>query len=381
TVFAPTGVTAGPSREARRPATRLGALGGVMLAAWSAACLTTLILLVGARWLRYSRWSTAPGLDDVLREMMVIEQQALLWPLVYDILAFRSILLALALPVLGLHRRLRSRLVTQVDGVWHLTPVTVAILLGAMVWLHYLFDLNPTVTVVCGSSLVLAALAGYPRVASVLPPVVSLAVWGAFFVYWLVAAGDPTERLTIAVWAVVLLTTHRYLATRLARRDLALVRAVAVIPMNLLPAALPLIVPLHGGTFLGDGLAYSFCEVRGRHALYAAVPACGSVQPAYEECLEGKIAEYDLTSMQPAATHRFFSPSFYGRFEVLVCLDDEVQVGVQDAWYQGRSVVQSVMSFPVAAPTRFSVLTVDGGIGATLAYDEEHDAFYYSGEF
>ena len=349
--------------------------------AWAVASLAILLVLIGARFVRYTGWSAVPGVDRVLREVMVVEQQAFLWPWAYGILHLPTVLLALTVLIVGLHRRLPERLVRRVDGRWRLTPLAVSVLLGVMVWLHYLFDLNPTVAVACATSLLLVSLTELTLVAQVASPAVLIALWAAFFASWLLAAGDPTERVTIAIWAVLLLGTQRWLLSRIGRRDLGLLRVLAVLPMNLLPATLPIVLPLHGGRFLDQGLAYSFCEVAGREVLYAAVPVCGSVKAGYDECRDGHVAEYDLRSMKRVATDEFFSPTFHGRLELLVCLADEVQVAIQAAVYQGRPVVQGVLSFPVDSPANFRVLTAEKGIGTTIAYDRGHDALFYSGEF
>jgi hypothetical protein len=349
--------------------------------AWSATCVAILLVLVGGRWLRYTSWSAAPALDRALRELMVVEQQAFLWPWVYSSLKARTVLLAAAVVVVGLHRRLLGRLVHRVDGVWHGTPIAVSLLLGGMVWLQWLFDVNPTVALVCAASLVLAWATRLPRVARAVPAIVVVAAWIALFAWALVTAGDAADRLAIGVWALVLATTERLLAPRVGRRDLTLLRVAAVMPVNLLPAILPIVVPLHGGMLFGRGLAYSFCERPDGRRLYAAVPVCGSVDAGYEGCRDGSVVEYDLPTLTPVATHRFFSPTFYGRLELLTCLEDEVQVAIQALVYQGRNVVQGVLSFPPEAPEKFTVLTADAGIGTTIAYDRAHDAFYYSGEF
>lgn len=352
----------------------------VLLVAWSASCLGVLLFLIGVRWLRYTSWSAAPSLDGVLPELMVLDGQAFLWPWAYTTLNARIVLLAVALLVVGLHRRLLDRLVLRTDGRWRLTPLAVAALLGVMAWLHYLFDLNPTVAVVCATSLVLAWLTGHARVTASLPRGVLVAVWGGFFACCVVVAGDAIDRLTIVVWTVLLAATHRYLGPRFGAGDLALLRGAAVIPMNLLPAALPLVLVLHGGTRLGEGLAYSFCEVPGRAVVYAAVPVCDSVRTAYEDCGEGRVVEYDRDTLKRVAAHDFFSPEFHGRLELMVCLPDEVQVTVQSAKYRGRSLVHSVLSFRAADPSEFNPLFATG-IGAAMAYDGAHDAVFYSGEF
>jgi hypothetical protein len=349
----------------------------VLHVAWSSACLLALVVLIGARWLRYTTWSSLPALDHALRETMVVDEQAFLYLWAWTTVKLPTLLLAAAVVVVGLHRRLLDQLLRREDGRWRLTPLAVSAALGLMAWLHYLFDVNPTVAVVGGASVGLAWVLGRARV----PSRAALAVWAGLFLGALLAAGDLADRLTIAAWALFLFGTQRYLAARLRSGDLALLRALALMPANLLPAVLPMLVPLHGGTLLGPGFAYSFCEVPGRGSLYAAIPQCDTPLTDYDACRGGRIVEYDLTSMKPAAEYALFSPSFYGRLEQLACFDDQIQVAVQSLVYQGRDVVQGVVSLPVSSPRDFTVLTADKGIGTAIAYDAAHDAVFYSGEF
>ena len=311
---------------------------------------------------------------------MVAVAQLFLWPWVYTTLNSSAIVLALAVLVAGLHRRLPAHLVTSHDGRWRLTPATVSLLLGVMVWWHYLFDVNPSIAAMCATSLVLAWVLEHPRLAPALPTSVQLAVWAAFFMAWLVAAGDFADRLTIIAWAVLLLGTHRYLVSRTLRRDLAVLRVLMVAPINLLPAYLPLLLPLHGGTRLGDGMAYAFCEIPDRGSLYATVPRCDTPRIRYEDCGNGAVVEYDLKTMTLVAAHRFFSPDFYGRFEPVVCLPDEVHAGIQGTRIRGRILDHSAMAFSAADPREFNPSLVEG-LGVQIAYDEKHDAVFYAGEF
>jgi hypothetical protein len=354
---------------------------GMVGAAWRVGCVAGLVLLIGARWFRYTRWAAIPGLDGLLREIMVLDAQAFLWPWVYTLSELRIVLLALATVVVALHRRLPGQLVRRVDGVWRLTPLAVSLLLAGMLWSHYAFDLNPTVATVCATALVLTLVVGHRRTKAALPKYVPAVVWCAFFAASLIAARDSTDRITIVVWAIVLLATHRLLGPRMAGPDLLLLRTAAVIPMSLLAATLPLFVPLHGGVRLGDGLAYDFCEIPGRGTLYATVPVCGSVWASYEDCRGGRVVEYSLNGMKRIAEHNFFSPDFYGRLELIECLDDEVQVAVQAAVIHRHKPVQTALAFPVANPNTFNPLAAGENMGITIAYDRAHAGIFYTGEF
>ena len=347
---------------------------------WCGACLATLAVLVGVRWLRYASWSTVGPVDRVVGELMIIDAQAFLWPWGYTRAQQGTILLAGLVAIAGLHRRFPEHCVYRNDGVWRATPTAIGLLLALMVWFHYLFDLNPTIGGGCLVSLALVTAVSSPRFA------VLQRTWlvrGAAMLLlgcWLWIARDPVDRLTIVAWVAVLATTQRYLTSRIGGTEVALLRGLAIMPMNLLPAMLPLFVPLHGGTHLGDGLAYGFCESPDHQRLYATIPVCDSVHTDYDDCRDGHIVEYDLRTLTPSATHRFFSPQFYGRFEMPVCMGDEVQVAVQGTVFEGKPVRQTVLSFPVAAPSRFNPVFATG-IGVAIAYDPQDDASFYSAEF
>jgi hypothetical protein len=346
-------------------------------ATWAVVCIALLVFLIAVRWVRYASWSSAPGLDALLAQLMILDVQTFLWGWVHTTIKLEIVLIATAVLVVGLHRRLPQRLVHHAGDVWRLQPLAVSMLLGAMLWWHYLFDLNVTIALVCAGSLVITWLSERwppPR------PVMSVA-WAGFFTAWMVAAWDATDRLTIALWGIVLFALARWAAPRVGRRELALARVSAVMPMNLLPALLPLALPLHGGTYMGDGLAYGYCEVPGRGTVYATVPVCGSVQPSYEKCLAGRVVEYDLGSKKPIAERNYFSPAFYGRLEQIECLDDEVHVAIQGAWVRGEPFGNSVLAFPVSAPDSFNPALAGPGVGITMAYDRAHDAVFYSAEF
>lgn len=355
------------------PAARLGR---ALCALWSGACLVVLVLLIAGRALTYTTWFASPAVDRVLRELMVLEQQSFFWSWVTTTALVPQVLAVAVLVAIAGHRRALAALVTRTGGVWRLTPVAVAIVATVMLWLHFLFDLNPTVGIACATSLVLAAIVGRVRT----PTLVGAALWAVFFAAWMLVARDAMDRLALVAWALVLAGTQR-LAAHVGRRELSLLRVLAVVPMNLLPAVMPLVLPVSGGTRLGDGLGYGFCDVPGRPTVYATVPVCDSIRTSYEECRHGRVVEYDKETAAAVAEHRFFSPDFYGRLELAECLDDEVQVSVQSTVLLGRNVVQTAMAFPIADPRVFNPSVAGEGMGITIAHDRAHRALLYMGEF
>jgi hypothetical protein len=348
--------------------------------AWVVACLAALALLIGIRWFRYSGWLVGPTTDRLLPDLMILDAEAFLWLWVAERVEASTMALAFALLVVGLHRRLVGLLIHQVDGVWHLTSAGMSLGLGGMVLFHYVFDMNPTLASLCAESLVLITVTSHPRVSVALPRPLQLGFWGVALVYWLVALGDPVDRLTFTTWAAFLFATHHYLGGRVGGGALALLRVGAVLPTSLLSVMMPLLLPLHGGTRLGDGLAYTFCEVPDRGRLFANIPECDSIWTDYEHCGGGAVAEYDLSTMTRVATHRFFSPDYYGRMEKLVCLPDQVLLTVHATVFDRHPPVESVLAFRPESPGTFNPRFATG-IGCTIAYDAAHDAVFLTGEF
>lgn len=384
-------------------------LGGMLHRVWWLVVVVALVVLLGARFLRYAGGAASrPWLDA----LMVVDGQAFLWLWAYSRLKLRMIVAVVAVVLLARHRRVLADLVARESTGLRLRPAAVSLLLGLLVWVHYLLDLNPTVAAVCGATLALAwvaeAASGGLRATTRVPTddwrgvpsrgdadrdhagssagrraSATLRVGAAMVVAaaCLAVAGDVMDRAAIAVWLGVLWASHRLLAPRFPARDVALLRAAVVPAMNLLPALLPLVLGVPGATRVGDGLAYSFCELPGRRALYAAVPACDSVRRDYADCRGSRVVEYDAETLAPRAAHDFFSPDFYGRLELLLCLDDEVQVAVQGSVRHGRSLGMSVLRFPADAPERVTPVFLADGYGATMAWDRAHDAVFYSTEF
>lgn len=341
---------------------------------WWVIALAALGALVGVRFLRYAGGAAErPWLDAA----MVVDGQAFLWLWAYSRLKVRMVVAALAILVVARHRRFVAGFVARTPAGFRLRPAAVSTLLGALLAVHYLLDLNPTVATVAACTLVLLWIG--ERLGAT--GVVAAGGWAVVAVLALAVAGDVMDRIAIAVWLGGLLASHALLSTRLPARDLLLLRAAAVPVVNLVPAVLPLLVGVAGGVRLGDGLAYSFCERPSGGSLYAAVPVCDSVRRDFEDCRGSRVVEYDPETLTPVAAHDFFSPDFYGRLELLLCLDDEVQVAVQGSVWQGKPLTMSVLRFPADAPERFTPVFLADGFGATMAWDRTHDAVFYSTEF
>jgi hypothetical protein len=362
--------SAGVGPDAEGPAS-------VLHRSWWCFSLLVLALFIGVRWLRYLPVSWPPALDHLLGGLMIWVTQLFAWPFVLTTLVPRFALIGGVLAALLFHRRL----VRRVGTVWRFTPLLVSLLCGAMLWLHYLFDLSPFVASLCLVSLLLA----WPRERRPIAGGASARLlalgWVAFFGFWLWHAGDFAERAAVGFWAVTLFATRRYGPRFLGVREQRLLLVLAVIPANLLSCLLPLVLPWHGGTRFGDGMAYDFCEVPKRGVLLASVPACGAVINGYADCGRGQVVAYDAATLERLTAYSFFSPGYYGRLEELVCLEDEIHVGVQSTRYRGRLAGPTSMSFPLDAPERFKPLMAGRAAGSNIVYDPHHDALFYTDEY
>lgn len=341
--------------------------------AWRGTCLGLLAFLLGARALRYHALSSAPWLDRAFGEIMVFESQTLMWSVTAASLLFVPVLLAL----LAAAFFLRGRLARKEGGVWSLTPAALSAVYGFMVWTQYLFDLNPFVAVFCGLSALVPRLRTAPRR-------LVTAAWVIWFAAWTWAAHDFADRAAVLAWAPVLFVAAPAAARRLGAREVRLALLLAIIPMNLLTAAIPLAVPLHGGSLLGGGFAFDFCESSKHGRLLATVPACGSVSSflgTKPDCRRGRVAVYDNTTLERLTDYDFFSDGYSGRLEQISCLGDEAVVGLHGTRYRGdEDWGQTALSFPIATPEKFTPVLVGRGVGAVFAHDARRDALIYSGE-
>lgn len=332
---------------------------------------------VGLRAARYLPLELPPALDAALGTGLVITTFQFIFPLV--LAPFQA---AVAAGLAAAALLAPSAVFARAAPPWCLRPWVHAVVWLGLAFNHYLLDLNPYLA--CTLVIALAAVvadgvgAGNARRRAI------LAASSAGGIAWLGFAAEtaPETAAAIAYAAVaglVVLRGRRWVGAR----ERGLIVIAAGIAAQLAAAFLPLALPRHGGTWAGDGLAYSFCEVPGRSTLFAAVPEAPTMQEwsarsAHGE--EGYVAEYDLENRRPRAQHRFFSEDFHGRLEFLVCLDDSVQVGMTNVFIDGRREPDHAIAFSVDDPLRFERDVLGGGAGHGIAYDAARDALFYVSE-
>jgi hypothetical protein len=336
-----------------------------------------LALLLALRVVRYLPLSLPEALDAGLGQALVASWLLFIFPL---LLLPKHLAVLGALSAVFLFRP--SFFIAREGGKWLLRPWA-----HALLWLecslnHYLFDVSPYLAILIVLGFValerrrLRGSAG--RNARLLDAgvVLALVLLFAFSDTWADAAAIVLFALFLGA---ILGPGSRVFGSR-ERRLLVLAGGVSC---QLLASGLPIALPLHGGTELGRGMAYSFCEAQNRRSLYAAVPDAPTMVPwslGKPHGIDGYVAEYRTPELSPVAQHRFFSDEFYGRLEWLLCLDDTVQVGMTNVYFRGRRDQDHAMEFSISDPRSFVPDLLQGGVGHGIAYDERRDVLYYVSE-
>jgi len=337
----------------------------------------TLAALLALRVLRYLPITLPDAADAWLGGALVASWLLFIFPL----LLLPQHLVALGLLSASSFVR-PSFFVMREGGKWLLCPWAHAFLWLECALNHYLFDLNPYLALSTAIGFVAVEcrrLRGTGRRgvrffdAGV---VLALALLLAYSDTW----ADATAIVLFAVLLSMLLGPGMRL---LGSRERRLVVLAGGVGSQLLASGLPLAIPAHGGTKLGEGMAYSFCESPRQGALYAAVPDAPTMVPwslGKPHGMDGSVVEYRTPELTPVARHRFFSDEFYGRLEWLLCLDDTVQVGMTNAFFRGRRDQDHAMEFSISDPRRFVRDLLHGGVGHGIAHDARRDVLYYVSE-
>ena len=341
------------------------------IAAAAALGLASLLLLRVARYLPI----TPPeALDVALGNVLIFAWVLFIFPL----LVAPWHLAGIALFIVSACVFPRIALRIGPDG-WHLRPYVHALVWAECALNHYLFDVNPHLALaMVGGLLGLELQARVLRVGDLRGAHGAVSLLG---VWTLLSSTYADAAAGLAFLAVLWLAmmVPRTLGLR-ERRLLVLLSGAGA---QLLAAAIPLLLPLHGGKELGRGLAYSFCESPAAGKLFVAVPETLSMHQwslAGAHGAEGFVAQYDLPNLDDRKELRFFSEDFYGRLEWVTCLDDRVYVGMTNATYRGRLWQDHAMSFLIANPESFRPSLMDGNSGHGIAYDPSRESLYFVSE-
>lgn len=332
---------------------------------------------VGLRFVRYLPVELPAAFDYALGVALIVTSFAFLYPL---LVAPVQVVVLLGVALAGWIRP--ASLFAQRTRPWRVRPWFHALVWVELMLNHYLFDLNPYLAVSLALALVAfeidrlawgeqAGRVGY-----------AVLVTGALATLAIMSdtAADATAGAVLAVGVLWVLRWGKAWCGSRERRVLVIAGGAGC---QLLAAFLPLIAPGHGGTRLDDGLAYSFCEAPGHAALFAAIPEAPTMRQwtlRGGHGSSGYVAEYDAATLALRARHRFFSETFHGRIEYLLCLDDSVQVGMTNVTIDGRHDQDHAMSFPLDDPSRFERDLLGGGAGHGIAHDAARDALFYVSE-
>jgi len=243
---------------------------------------------------------------------------------------------------------------------------------------HLSLDINPYLTWACGGA-VLLLLPGFWKLVSKISRrlgerkrAVSLLTFGSLWLF----ADDRAVAVAALSFGVVLLLATRFPGRFLCSRDRLVLVLLTVPVVQMVAVLLPAAIQLHDGRKLGDGMAYSFCEDEASHRLFAVVPHCTPNET--ELCrANSTIDELDARTLKLRAHHRFFSKSYAGRLEQLVCLPGLVQVGMDYTVFEGQPLVQNLLEFPPDRPEDFRPNALGDASGDGIAHDRRRNAVFY----
>jgi hypothetical protein len=240
---------------------------------------------------------------------------------------------------------------------------------------------NPYLTAVCLSGTLLLLPEFWRAVGRAWRPLAEdrRALWlGAAALWWL-GADDAAVRLAVVGWLLVLVAAQRGRARALAVRDRVVAVLLCIPAVQAVPVFVPLAFQMHDGRSIGEAMAYSFCEVRRSHRLFAVVPRCTAKQ--IDQCRhESTIEELDARTLERLAEHRFFSDRYAGRLEQIACFDDRVQVGMDYTVVDGRALAQNLLEFSSSRPSDFTTNALGGAAGDGIAYDRRRQVVFYRAE-
>jgi hypothetical protein len=365
---------ASPLEAARRPGHRLRRLAAGL---WPAFCPAALALLVGARAGHFAMSPLPAPLERVVGETLRFEFLAALSAFLVSGLLWVGIAACLLLLIL------RSRWCLTWTGTgWTLRPWLSSALWIGLVVLNFFLDLNADLGRLFASTLPLVWLAFVPSLrtprAGRLVGLTSALVLTA----WLAWAPTPAARVFGVPW-ILAGATAACLGPRLfAARDVIgvlLAFAAALQLYGVLPGAIPQALLAHGGTVLGEGRVYSFCEVPQRGTILAAVTACEGAD--VESCRQDHLVAYDRKDLQHPRTLSLFDESFYGRMLHLSCTGEQVRVGMSFTVIDGEPFAENVMAFDLDRPEQRTKRLLSELTGHRMLNDPEAATIYYVSEY
>lgn len=346
----------------------------------AAAAAIVLAVLLLSRVVRYLPLPLPESLDAALGTALIGAWLLFIFPLL--LLPWHLTIAALLAGAVCVRPRAGFVRAAGPGGSWQLRPWLHALVWAELVLNHALLDVNPhlALAVAIGFAGVAldARLAGARAGDRHYAIVVTLV-----FALWILRADTWADGAAGLLFAALLWWLLRGAKRVLGTRERRLAVLLAGAACQLVAAGLPILLPLHGGTPLGRGLAYSFCESPAAGKFFAAVPEAPTMLAWSLGGAHGRggfVAMYDLPDLANEKRLTFFSADFYGRFEWVQCLDDRVYVGMTNTTWQGDTRQDHAMAFDIADPRSFEPDVTGGGTGHGIAYDRRRGALYFVSE-
>lgn len=338
---------------------------------WLLLCAVFASSLIFARAIHYTDLPLPELVDRAVDRLMQqsLHTSVLLWS---SVLHPAIVVLALVMLVVRPHWFVRR----QMDGRLGTRPWFYALLWSGISLGHAGFDVNPWVALGCVGGGALAL--GGSRLLS--RPFAAVVV-AVFLVSFAVLGATLADALAIVGWGGLLALLALLRRRWLIARDVYPLAACLMVATQFGASLLPLLLPRHGGTLLGPGMAYGFCEEGTRGRVYAAVSGSES-----KNFRDAHIVEYDATRLTKLRDLSFVTQTFTGRYMQLLCLPDTIQVAMARTWIYGRTHRENVMEFDIDDPDVEDPRKVKRSLwGATmgqqLLWDRARDAVFYTSEW
>ena len=359
-----------PFEATRAPGAAWWAGFPLALRGWLLLCAAGAGALIGARALHYLDLPLPDSVDRVLDRLMQAGlHSTFLFGMLLQPSTFRMVLLLLALLLLCLRPRWFVR--RREEGRLATMPWLYALMCTGLALGNIGLDMNPWVALGCAGS---AALALAPH--RLYSRGVAAALVAAFLAGWTALSPTSADAVAVVAWGVVLALLALVRRRWLTARDVFWLGAFLSVITQIGASAVPIFRPRHGGTLLGPGMAYGFCEQGTRGRLYAAVPGL-----AKNQFRDGHIVEYDAAGLTKLRDLRLFDEQFHGRFMLLLCLPDTIQAAMAQTWIAGRFQGENVMEFRIDDPGDAKRSLFGPIMGQQILWDERRDAVFYSSEW
>ena len=345
--------------------------------AWIAFCVVAMVTLACARALHFAAAPLPSPFEGfvggILRLEFVTSMNAFFDAPLLVAACFISAL------VLLVHRRWG---IARVGAAVRLRTWLAGVLWGTLLALNFLLDANVDLARLYAATFPCLWLAfavhGMGRRSALLPA----ALWGVVFVAWLLLAPTAVARVFGIPWIALAAGLSHFGPGRLLLLDITgmqLAFGVALQVGILLPGAIPSVLLPHGGSLLGTGRVYSYCEIPNRDTVLGTITSCEGSD--VEKCRGDHLVAYRLSGRHEGRVIPVFDDHFYGRMLHLLCLEDTIRVGMSFTMIDGKQFRENVLSFDpnrpeLRTPRRLPVMT-----GHRMLYDPIGAAVFYVSEY